>query len=77
MGHRKVVEYLFFSLLSGIGTIGVSYVQKISETMTTLTKNVVELNAKMEIQTTRMSYTDNRLEDHENRIRRIEIRERK
>jgi hypothetical protein len=74
MGQRKVVEYLFFSAISAIGTIGVSYVQKISETMNTLTKNVVELNAKMDIH---KGYTETRLEDHETRLRRIEIRSQK
>ncbi len=74
MRVRQIIEYVFFTVISGIGTLGVSYVQKISETMNTLTKNVIELNARMEIQHAELGYTTNRLDDHESRLRRIEIR---
>ena len=72
MSYRKIVEYVFFAILSGIGTMGVSYVQKISESMILLTSSVTELNLKIELLTQRMVAANQNLQDHEDRIRRIE-----
>lgn len=72
MDHKKIIEYLFFAIVSGIGTIGVSYVHQISETMMKLTQNVVELNARIEILSTRVLHTDDAIKDHEIRLRQIE-----
>lgn len=77
VSSRKVVEYVFFACLSAIGTAGVSYVQQISETMIILTKSVTELNLKIEILTQKMVSASQSLEDHEERIRRIELKNRK
>lgn len=71
--NRKVIEYLFFAVLSGIGSIGVSYVKQISDTMTTLSKSVSELNVRMELISQKMSVSDESIKDHEVRLRHLEI----
>lgn len=72
MTIRKIVEYIFFSLLSMIGTFGVSYIKDISETLNKLTTNVMQLNARIEIMTERMVEVDSKVKDHEKRLRKIE-----
>ncbi len=77
MRVRQIIEYVFFAVISGIGTLGVAYVQKISDTMNTLTKNIIELNARMEIQSAETKFNNNRIEDHESRLRHIEFLDKK
>ncbi len=72
MTTKHLVEYMFFSFLSMVGTFGVSYIKDISKSLTTLTTNVVELNGKIELMTEKMIEADMVLKDHEARLRKIE-----
>lgn len=72
MTTRKLIEYLFLSLLSMIGTFGVSYTKDISKTLTKLSTNVVELNGRLEVMTERLLQADAFIKDHEKRLRKIE-----
>ncbi len=72
MPTRKIVEYLFFSLLSMIGTLGVSYTKEISKSLSKLTTNVVELNGRLELMAEKMVEASAIIKDHEARLRRIE-----
>ncbi len=72
MTQRKIIEYIFFSILSMVGTVGVSYIRDISSTLSKLTINVMQLNGRIEIMTERMVEVDGKVKDHEKRIRKIE-----
>ena len=69
---RKIIEYIFFSLVSMVGTVGVGYMRDISSSMVLLTKSVTELNLKIELLTQKMVIASQSLDDHEHRLRRIE-----
>jgi hypothetical protein len=76
MTAKKVIEYAFFSLLSFLGTVSVSYIHQISDSMEKLTKSVVQLNSKIEVLAEKTMRADDVLKDHEVRLRGIEVHRR-
>lgn len=72
MAIRKIIEYLFFSMISAIGTFAVSYLHNISSCMERLAKSDREFNLKIELMTEKLVEASDTLKDHESRIRKIE-----
>lgn len=69
---RKIIEYVFFSIISGIGTFGLTYLHNISECMDRLAKSDIELNGKIELLTEKLVEASSEMKDHEGRLRAIE-----
>lgn len=74
MNYSKHVEVIFLALLSGSAGIAVSYLGKLSASISAMSESVSALNAKMEVLTTKLIYSEQTMHDHEIRLRRIEIK---
>jgi hypothetical protein len=72
MNYTKHVEWFFFALLSGTAGISVKYLGDLSTSITSMSQSMAELSGKIEILTTKLSFTEQRIYDHEGRLRHIE-----
>ena len=77
MNYSKHVEVFFFAILSGIAGMSVKHLGDLSTSITSMSQSVAELSAKIEILTTKLSFTEQRIYDHETRMRVIEGKLRK
>lgn len=74
MDPKRLIEYLFMSLLSGCGGLVVTHISTMSDNLQKITLSIQELNGRIETLTERMVTADHTLKDHENRIRRVELK---
>lgn len=72
MNYSKHVEWFFFALLSGSAGLCVNYLGKLSESMTITSQSIAELNSKMQVIVTKLAYSEDKIHDHEFRLRRVE-----
>lgn len=72
MIQRKIIEYVFLSLLSAMGSFGIGYLRNISDALDKLTKSDSEFNLKIGLMTEKLVEASESLKDHEFRIRKIE-----
>jgi len=49
MNYRKVIEYIFFGVISWIGTTGVAYIGRISETLARLETEFKLANQRIDL----------------------------
>jgi uncharacterized protein YoxC len=70
--YKKHVEWFFFALISGAASLSVSHLGKVSSAMAEMTESVSELNAKMQVIISELSFSQRQISDHEMRIRKFE-----
>lgn len=75
--QRKVIEYIFFALISAIASIGVNYARDISLQLESLSKIVADSNTRLEVLTSKFIDQGEviavKVGDHEIRLRKIEF----
>ena len=72
MDYKKHVEFFFLALISGIGSVGINFVAKISDNIVQMTIAVREVNLKLEALKLDNSGLNEKVHDHELRIRVLE-----
>ena len=72
MNYSKHVEWFFFALLSGSAGLCVNYMGKLTESMAITSQSIAELNSKMHVVVTKLAYSEDKIHDHEFRLRQVE-----
>lgn len=72
LDYKKHVEFFFLSLICAIGSLAVHFIAKVNDNIIQMTIAIHEINVKMESLTTDTRKIDDKIHDHENRIRIIE-----
>jgi len=72
MGELEIVQYVLYGSMTGMASLIVSHIKKMSENLQKITYSVQELNSRIEVITDRMVQAHEVLKDHEGRIRIIE-----
>lgn len=72
MDYKKHAEFFFLSLICAIGSLGVTFISKVNDNTIQMTIAIHEINVKLESLTTDNRKIDDKVHDHENRIRVIE-----
>ncbi len=69
MDYTKHVENIFLLAIVGLASFAVSFLGDMSANMQKLTISVEQLNGRMESVSTQVSFVNETLKDHEQRIR--------
>lgn len=72
MNYQKHVEWAFLALLTGAAGLSVKYLSNLSNSITAMTVAVSEMSAQISVLTTKLTYSEQKLYDHESRLRIIE-----
>lgn len=76
MNYRKHVEWAFLAMLSGSAGISVKYLSNLSQSISLMTQSISTLSSQIEVLTTKLTYSEQKIYDHEGRIRSLEIQPR-
>lgn len=72
LSWRQFVQWLFYGLLSIFGSIVSAFLFNIQVSMKELSNSIIELNRNMAIMVTTTQFQQKELEDHAQRIERLE-----